>query len=44
MLHLIRQMDFDMDIVAHELLPGHHFQANLIAEKQSLPELNPGAF
>ena len=26
-------------IVAHELLPGHHFQTNLIAEDQSLPEL-----
>lgn len=24
-------------IVAHELLPGHHFQTNLIAEDESLP-------
>lgn len=27
-------------IVAHELLPGHHFQTNLIAEDESLPILS----
>ena len=27
-------------IVAHELLPGHHFQVNLLSEDQTLPDIH----
>lgn len=31
-------------IVAHELLPGHHFQTNLLSEDESLPEISQQHF
>ena len=31
-------------IVAHELLPGHHFQTNLLSEDKSLPEISQQHF
>ncbi len=31
-------------IVGHELLPGHHFQTNLISEDESLPEISQQHF